>query len=113
VREKPLRWMHGEVKTPPMSTEARREIGILLRELQNGESLPLPHSRPMPAIGSHCYELRVNESNKTWRLVYRIDPVAIVILEVFEKKTQTTPRKIIEICRRRLKQYEANFDEKT
>ncbi len=31
---KPLRWLHGEVKTPPMSREARREMGMLLRELQ-------------------------------------------------------------------------------
>jgi phage-related protein len=38
-----------------------------------------------------------------------IDPAAIVILDVFEKKTQTTPQRIIEICRRRLKQYEASF----
>jgi phage-related protein len=101
--------MHGEVKSPPMTIEARREIGILLRELQNGESLPMPHSRPMPDIGHQCHELRVNDSNKTWRLVYRIDPAAIVILDVFEKKTQTTPQRIIEICRRRLKQYEASF----
>jgi len=31
---KPLRWLHGQVKTPPMSVAARREIGMLLRELQ-------------------------------------------------------------------------------
>lgn len=45
---KPLRWLSGEVKTPPMSTEARREMGFLLRQLQEGENLSLPHSRPMP-----------------------------------------------------------------
>jgi phage-related protein len=106
---KPLRWMHGEVKTPPMSNDARREFGILLRELQNGESLPMPYSRPMPDVGPQCHELRVNDCNNTWRLVYRIDLVAIVILEVFEKKTQSTPRRIIELCRRRLKQYEVSF----
>ena len=106
---KPLRWMHGEVKTPPMSNDARREFGILLRELQNGESLPMPYSRPMPDIGPQCHELRVNDCKNTWRLVYRIDSVAIVILEVFEKKTQSTPRRIIELCRRRLKQYEVSF----
>lgn len=106
---KPLRWIHGEVKTPPMSSDARREIGIMLRELQNGEFLPMPYSRPMPDIGPQCHELRVNDSGKTWRLIYRIDSAAIVILEVFEKKTQSTPRRIIEICRRRLKQYEASF----
>jgi phage-related protein len=103
---KPLRWLHGEVKTPPMSVEARREMGVLLRELQDGEQLSMPHSRPMPGIGSRCHELRVNDQNKTWRLVYRIEPDAIVILEVFEKKTNKTPRQVIEACQRRLSLYQ-------
>jgi hypothetical protein len=41
---KPLVWLHGEVKTPPLSTEARIEFGVLLRRLQNGERLSLPES---------------------------------------------------------------------
>ena len=105
---KPLRWLHGEVKTPPMSVEARREMGVLLRELQDGEQLSMPHSRPMPGIGSRCHELRVNDQNKTWRLVYRIDPDAIVILEVFEKKTNKTPQQVIEAWQRRLKLYQVS-----
>ena len=100
--------MHGEVKTPPMSVEARREMGMLLRELQEGRLLSMPHSRPMPDIGVRCHELRVNEENKAWRLVYRIDPDAIVILDVFEKRTKRTPQLVIEICRRRLRRYEAS-----
>src|SRR5580658_10105798 len=105
---KPLRWLHGEVKTPPMSEVARREIGMLLRELQDGEQPSMPHSRPMPGIGLRCHELRVNDRNKTWRLVYRIDPDAIVILEVFEKKTNQTPRQIIETCQKRLMLYQVS-----
>ncbi|MDD2711149.1 MAG: type II toxin-antitoxin system RelE/ParE family toxin [Verrucomicrobiae bacterium] len=105
---KPIRWLHGEIKTPPMSTAARREMGMLLRELQEGEMPAMPHSRPMSCIGIHCHELRVNDENKTWRLIYRIDPDAIVILEVFEKKTRQTPRAMIENCRRRIKFYEAS-----
>jgi len=105
---KPLRWLHGEVKTPPISVDARREMGVLLRELQDGEQLSMPHSRPMPSIGTRCHELRVNDQNKAWRLVYRIDTDAIVILEVFEKKTNQTPRQVIEACQRRLKLYQVN-----
>ena len=82
----PLRWLHGEVKTPPMSVEARREIGMRLRNLPEGESLGLPHSRQMPIIGPPCHELRVNDRNKTWRLIYRLDTDAVVILDVFEKR---------------------------
>jgi hypothetical protein len=40
--EKPLRWLHGEVKTPPFSRAARLEAGLLLRRLQQGESPSLP-----------------------------------------------------------------------
>lgn len=62
----------------------------------------------MPGIGFRCHELRVNDQNKTWRLVYRIDSEAIVILEVFEKKTNKTPPQVVEACRRRLKLYQAS-----
>ncbi|MGD0310815.1 MAG: hypothetical protein ABSC02_16195 [Acidobacteriota bacterium] len=31
----------------------------LLRKLQKGQSLEMPHSRPMPAIGERCHELRI------------------------------------------------------
>jgi len=103
---KPLRWLAGEVKTPPMSKEARQEMGFLLRQLQEGEVLSLPHSRPMPSIGGRCHELRVNDQNKTWRLFYFLDSDAIVILEIGEKKTQKTPQATITVCQKRLKNYE-------
>lgn len=105
---RPLRWLHGEVKTPPMSVEARRETGMLLRELQEGERLGLPHSRPMPIIGPRCHELRVNDQDKKWRVIYRTDPDALLILDVFEKKTRKTPEQTIEACRRRLRMYEGS-----
>ena len=52
LRAKPLVWLRGEVKTPPFGSDARVEAGVLLRRLQGGESLGLPHSRPMPVLGS-------------------------------------------------------------
>jgi phage-related protein len=105
-KDKPLAWLHGEVKTPPFSTAARLEAGFLLRRLQRGESLAMPRSRPMPSIGARCHELRVNDAGSNWRLVYRIDSDAIVILEVFAKKTGSTPKAVIATCRKRLKEYD-------
>ena len=105
--DKPLVWLHGEVKTPPFSPAARLEAGFLLRKLQRGETLLLPQSRPMPSIGLHCHELRINDLTGTWRIIYRIDPDAIVIVEVFEKKTPQTPRRVIELCQQRLRRYDA------
>jgi phage-related protein len=104
--DKPLVWWHGEIKTPPFSQAARVEAGYLLRRLQRGEMLGMPHSRPMPTIGPRCHELRINDADATWRIVYRIELDAIVILEVFSKKTSKTPRAVIQECKRRLKEYE-------
>lgn len=103
--EKPLVWLRGEVKTPPFSTAARLEAGFLLRRLQKGEKIALPHSRPMPGIGVRCHELRVNDEDRTWRIVYRADADAIVILEVFEKKTAKTSKRVLDVCKSRLKVY--------
>lgn len=103
--DKVLVWLHGEVKTPPFSKEARLEAGFLLRRAQQGDAIELPLSRPMPTISRGCHELRVNDARKTWRIVYAVEPDAIVILEVFAKKTQTTPKKVMETCRDRLRRY--------
>ena len=105
-RDKSLVWLHGDVKTPPFSRAARLEAGTLLRRLQRGEQIGLPHSRPIPAIGVRCHELRVRDAEASWRIVYRLDSDAVVILEVFSKKTPTTPQTIIDACRRRLKEYD-------
>jgi phage-related protein len=104
---KPLSWLHGEVKTPPFSTEARIEAGILLRHLQEGIGISLPHSRPMPSIGRGCHELRIPDENRTWRIVYYVDTAAIVILEVFAKTTRQTPQPVIDVCKGRLKHYKS------
>ena len=105
--DKPLVWLRGEVKTPPFSLAARIEAGTLLRKLQEGEKLTLPHSRPMPSIGTHCHELRGVDEMRTWRIVYRIDADAIVIVDVFAKTTRATPKRVIADCRRRLGLYDA------
>ena len=104
--DKPLVWLHGRVVSPPFSSEARVEAGVLLRRLQRGERLTLPHSRPMPVIGARCHELRVLDRGGTWRIMYRIDDDAIIVLEVFSKKSRTVPNSVVDTCRRRLAEYD-------
>jgi phage-related protein len=104
--DRPLVWLAGEIKTPPFSAAARVEAGMLLRRLQRGESLGMPHSRPMPSIGRACHELRVVDERVTWRIIYRADHDAIVIGDVFMKKTAATPRQVISACRRRFQAYD-------
>ncbi|HEX6160428.1 MAG TPA: type II toxin-antitoxin system RelE/ParE family toxin [Thermoanaerobaculia bacterium] len=105
VSGKPLVWLHGAVKTPPFSRAARLEAGFLLRRLQNGELVGMPASRPMPEIGRNCHELRIDDGGVTWRIVYHLDSDAVVILDVFQKKSRTTPKQVIEVTRRRLRAY--------
>jgi len=101
-----LVWLRGEIKTPPFSQEARIEAGILPRRLQLGELLSMPQSRPMPDIGPRCHELRIRDAGHQWRIIYRIDSDAILILEVFDKKTRDTPQGVIDACQRRMRKYD-------
>ena len=106
AKDRPLVWLHGEVKSPPFSPEARLEAGYLLRLLQQGRLISLPQSRPMPSVGPNCHELRIIDRGGTWRIVYKIAADAIVILEVFSKKTPSTPKEVVDVCRRRLRLYD-------
>ena len=105
MKDKPLVWMKSEIKTPPFSRKARIHAGFLIRRIQQGEIPDMPHSRPMPEIGTKCHELRINDERKkvTRRIIYHISHVAIVILDEFEKKTYKTPQYIINRCKKRLK----------
>jgi phage-related protein len=108
-KDKPLVWETATVTTPPMSKAARIQAGYLLRQLQAGVGLSMPDSRPMSNVGRRCHELRVvdNDADQTWRIVYRIDSDAIVVLHWFSKKTATTPQSVIDTCKLRIKRYDA------
>ncbi|MEY5031422.1 MAG: hypothetical protein RL354_453 [Planctomycetota bacterium] len=106
--DRPLKWLHGQIRTPPFTRNARIEAGFLLRQIQDGFSVGLPRSRPMPAIGARCHELRITDAEANWRIVYRIDPDAILILHVFKKQTQSTPDHVLKACRSRIRNYDAD-----
>jgi len=105
--EKPLVWLEGEIRSPPFSDGARLEAGYLLGKLQQGEKLSMPQSRPMPQIGRRCHELRIRDKQAIWRIIYRIDSDAIIILDVFAKKSRETPKHIVKACKGRLRRYDS------
>ncbi len=90
-----------------MSHDTRREIGFLIRKLQQGVRVEMPYSRPMPSIGRRCHELRVNDAGQTWRVIYRTDPDVILVVTVFSKKTNQTPKRMIDQAKRMLRDYDA------
>lgn len=105
---KPIDFLGGEViRTPPFSDDARRAVGRLLRLLQEGVTIGMPHSRPMPSIGPRCHELRVRDDEHNWRVFYRIDPTSILVFLVFAKTTQATPKRMIDLGKKRLKDHDA------
>lgn len=105
-QRKPIGWLHGEIKTPPFSREARIEAGKLLGKLQCGVTLSMPDSRPLPSIGSNCHELRIDDGGITWRILVQIRSEAILVLDVFAKKSEKIPKHVLDAARRRLKSYE-------
>ena len=79
----------------------------LLRAHQMAETLSMPQSRPMASIGMRCHELRIGDRDAAWRIVYRVDSDAVVILEVFKKTTNRTPKLVIDACKRRITLYDS------
>jgi phage-related protein len=75
-----------------------------------GENLSLPSSRPMPGVGERCHELRVVDTDATWRILYHVADDAVVILEVFSKKTRTTPKRVVDSAKARLKKYQRDAE---
>ena len=60
----------------------------------------------MPVLGARCAELRISDATVTWRVLYRLDTDAIVIVAVFAKKTPATPATILTTAKARLRQYD-------
>ena len=107
---KPIRWLTEArgVPNPPFGDEARQAIGTFLRILQEGGRVTGPASKMMPVIGARVHELRVTdrEANAHWRIVYRTDPDAIVVVSYYDKNTQEMPPREITLAQKRLREYD-------
>ena len=75
--------------------------------LQEGERLGMPHAEALPDVGPRCGALRVRDAGHNWRIMVRIDSDAVLVLEVYPKKTRKIPDEVIARCKQRLKQYDA------
>jgi phage-related protein len=85
--------------------DVRRAFGKAIYDLQQGHSLAMPLSRPMPALGAGAAELRIRDSAGIYRAFYIVKVAdAVLIFHAFAKKTQKTPAQDIELGRKRLKE---------
>lgn len=107
AEDKPIAWLAGEVRTPPFSKEARVEAGLLLRRLQPGENLRMPHARPMPTLGRRCVELRIRTNRRTGESWSEWIPTRSWWLVCSRRRHGPTPTKKMTACQDRLKRYDA------
>jgi phage-related protein len=103
---KPVRWFEHMTR-PPLTEEGQLRGGTLLRLLQEGESLSAPDAKQLPSIGARRGELRFQDEGHNWRIVYRVDDDAILVVHIFAKTTRKTPQKVIDLCKKRLANYDA------
>lgn len=83
----------------------RREIGKIILDLQKGNKLSMPLSRPMPTVAAGVEELRVKDRSGAYRVFYFAKVAdSVLILHAFAKKTQKTPPREIALARQRLKE---------
>ena len=81
---------------------AMREVGYQLDRVQNG--LAPNDAKAMPSIGAGVVELRIWDDAGTFRVLYIAKLAdAVYVLHCFQKKTQQTPKRDIELAQTRLK----------
>jgi len=82
---------------------ARKEAGVQLHKIQLG--LEPSDWKPMTAIGAGVREIRIRDETGAFRIIYvtRIED-AVYVLHAFQKKTQQTAKRDLDIATARLRQ---------
>lgn len=101
---KPVCW-HGTsleaIRGFPL--EACQDAGFQLDKVQRG--LEPDDWKPMPSIGPGVREIRIREASGAYRVIYLATFAdAVHVLHCFQKKTQKTAKKDIDIARMRLRE---------
>lgn len=89
--------------------DARLTAGYQLREVQKGND---PDDwKPMKTVGSGVREIRIREASGAFRILYVASfGDSVVVLHAFQKKTQKTPQKEIDLAANRLRSWKGQRD---
>ena len=80
--------------------DAKRDAGYQLDRVQHG--LQPDDFKPMPAIGKGVEEIRVRDDTGAYRVIYTARLAdAIYVLHAFQKKTQATAKRDIDLAKQR------------
>lgn len=86
-------------------TGAKHDAGYQLDRIQRG--LQPADFKPMPSIGRGVEEVRVRDVSGAFRVIYTARLAdAVYVLHAFQKKTQATSKRDIDIARRRFAELE-------
>ncbi|HET6914440.1 MAG TPA: type II toxin-antitoxin system RelE/ParE family toxin [Rhodanobacteraceae bacterium] len=98
---KPIRFLGDSLKRlREFPEDPRQDAGFQLDKAQRGEQ---PDDfKPMPAIGKGVEEIRVRDDSGAYRVIYTARMAdAVYVLHAFQKKTQATSRRDIELAKER------------
>ena len=83
----------------------RLEVVDALLLLESGQTLEMPLSRNLAGIRTGLHELRFRDKAGQVRVIYYLKKGdAIYLVHAFRKKTQTIPRRELDIIHKRLKE---------
>ncbi len=98
---KPLRFLGDALKClRGFPSAAKQDAGYQLDRLQRG-CVPMDF-KPMPSIGAGVEEIRIRDESGAYRVIYTTRVAdAIWVLHAFQKKTQATPKRDVELAKAR------------
>ena len=80
--------------------DAKRDAGYQLDRVQHG--LQPDDFKPMPSIGKGVEEIRIRDDTGAYRVIYTARLAdAIYVLHAFQKKTQATSKRDIDLAKQR------------
>ena len=83
--------------------DARQDTGYQLDRVQRG--MQPDDFKPMPSIGKGVEEIRVRDETGAYRVVYTARLAeAVYVLHAFQKKTQATSKRDIDLAIERFKE---------
>jgi phage-related protein len=101
---KPVRFLGDSLRAiQSFPAVVQQSAGYDLECVQRGDSAR--DSKPMPSIGRGVEEIRVWDASGTYRVIYtaRMEN-AVYVLHAFQKKTQQTSKRDIDLARERFAQ---------
>ncbi|HAT1802592.1 TPA: type II toxin-antitoxin system RelE/ParE family toxin [Legionella pneumophila] len=98
---KPIRFLGDSLtRLREFDADAKQDAGYQLDKVQRGEQ---PDDfKPMPSIGKGVEEIRIWDESGTYRVIYTARLAdAVYVLHAFQKKTQTTAKRDIDLAKAR------------